>query len=65
MISYYAVIEYATDIQDLYAAKANGYYAYEDTEDTMIIEKDYESEEKLRADLDDMYGRIVQVGVCL
>jgi len=61
MKTYYITIEYANGLEDYYAARANGYYAYEDTEFSMIIEKDYPSLEALHYDLDDMYGEIIKV----
>lgn len=55
----YITIQYANlDLEDLYAAKANGYYAEDNGDGTMTIEKDYSSEESARNDLEDMYGII-------
>ena len=56
------LIKYANlDLEDLYAARANGYCAEDEGDGTMWIEHAYESEEAVRADLDDMYGEVLNV----
>ena len=58
---FYITIKYATGLEDLYAAKANGLCAYENNSETMMIEHEYSSAEDARLDLDEMYGDIVSI----
>ena len=51
--------------EDLYAAKANGYHAYEDSKDSdrFWIERGYNTAVEARAELEDRYGTIIRIEI--
>lgn len=60
MLTYYIVIRYANPgLEDLYAAKADGYYAYDNGDGMMTIEKQYEGLDEVYDDLEGTYGSII------